>query len=185
MNFLNCHMARRLLLWACLPMTACIFPQDEDLLDPDPPVHLNRRPRIVSVNPNEIDVLKTGDTCNYCFSFYIEDPDLQDHIYWVAYVDFDPSKETAGALAFSDFDPGNLLNRVAFRPPKLLPGRHNIRAVVGDYRVTDGQVEQKPGPARLPDGGAPDPRYDDVYRWYFDVEPGECSDVPTIPPPCQ
>jgi hypothetical protein len=206
------RMARQLLIRAlmpawllllCLPMTACLFPQDDRILDPDP-VALNRRPRIVreNINPTlDFDLMKTGTGCGpYPFSFYVEDDDVADELRVKVYVDFNPQlveydsngvpvRESNRPVQQQEYEKGLTRQRqeptkFSFTPSRSGDplngadklGRHVIWAVVGDGSIVGGQVIQPAGSSQpLPDGGLPDRRYTDDIQWTVFVEQGDCQ----------
>ncbi len=201
-------MARQLLIrvlgpaWLLLVMNACIFPQDDTILDPDP-VALNRRPRIVreNINPTlDFDLMKNGAGCGpYKFRFYVEDEDVAQALQVKVYADFNPQLveydgngvpvRESNRPFVQDYPPNGktklrpVATEFSFTPSssgdpfngadKL--GRHVIWAVVGDGSIIGGQVVQPAGSNQtLPDGGLPDRNYTDDIQWIVFVEQGDC-----------
>ena len=175
-------------------VNACLLPQEDRVLDP-PPIK-NRPPRIMeelAVRPPDrlITVdgsLGTGGSnCSLDFSFFTEDPDLEDTLSVRFYVDYGP--------LFPGFvDPEQILlptgNRIrepvvlhveVGSPVNTLPlsrlnlaGTHVVEALVYDGRLGAGR---KALPRTQPtDGGLPDPSYAVTYAWVVQV-------VNQCPPP--
>jgi hypothetical protein len=161
---------------------ACLLPQDDNILvDISPPV--NRPPGILEaeVEPsNRIFTVDGGAGCpDLTFTAPVEDPDLEDVLYFNFYVD---SEVDSAQVAQGTVPPSGSAIRaqpatysVSFSSPGKVqtPGTHFVEVLVADGPLVNGVPQPKT--VALPDGGT---RTDDTfavsYVWLVTVTGGPC-----------
>jgi hypothetical protein len=163
-----------------LLLTACLLPQDDNLLIDLPPP-LNRPPRIVesAVQPaSRILTVDGGAGCpQLVFSAPAEDPDTADILFYDFYVDASSTVVAQGTLS-----PSGSVQRTeeaayavsfATAGPVQAPGTHLVEVLVADGPL----VNRVPLPRTvlLPDGGTRvDPTFAASYAWQVTVEGTPC-----------
>ncbi|HXX29969.1 MAG TPA: hypothetical protein VEJ89_04565 [Myxococcaceae bacterium] len=174
--------AAGLALAGALHGSACLLPQTDTIL-PDIPPPLNQPPRIVQSGlqpPTSIFQVDGGPGCpELVFAAPVEDPDVNDVIFYDYYVDanVNPGPVTQGTLAPS----GEPLRTeeasytVSFSVPGPLtsPGTHLVEVVVADGPL----INRVPLPrtVQLPDGGTrTDPTFAVTNAWEVTVTGGPC-----------
>jgi GAF domain-containing protein len=179
-------MARVLLLGACALMaSACLIPQDDDVL-PDLPPKKNSPPRILAqtVQPAQrktsVVVGTPSPTCLRTeFSMTVEDEDTGDLLRSQWYVDPRPDYQNtastpvfAGAVIFG----GTSVNRTVTAPNAMLTFLSSLndgKEHLIEAWVTDGEFDPNAAPTQvtrpdrtLPDGtSVPDTAYSDANVW--------------------
>jgi hypothetical protein len=166
----------------CLLYGACLLPQDDNILvDISPPV--NRPPGIIEADvepPNRIFTVDGGAGCpDLTFSAPVEDPDVEDVLYFNFYVD---SEVDAAQVAQGTVPPsGSAIRAVAatysvsFSSPGKVqtPGTHFVEVLVADGPLVNGIPQPKT--VVLPDGGTrTDESFATSYTWLVTVTDGPC-----------
>lgn len=170
--------------WAActLLLAGCLVPQDDTILQDIPPP-VNRPPSIVEnqVQPkNRIVTVDGGTGCPaLVFSAPVEDPDLQDILYYDYYVD---SVADTAQVAQGTVQPNGSLVRTEMATytvdfsdagPVQTPGTHYVEVLVADGPLVNGTPI--PRTVVLPDGGTRlDPTFTTSYVWLVTVTGGPC-----------
>lgn len=176
-------MAGRLLLlaWTALAGVGCLLPQDDQNL-PDKPDSKNRRPRLIqeTAAPQQKKELPLGDNCPPPdFKIYVEDPDVDDKITSLWFIDPGPQYDTdpfGGKLVASS---GSVIRNDPVQPqnPKFLrdflfanPGWHVVEVVATDGSFTNDGISLVPQTKN----GFPNPNYVDSYSWFVGSSKDAC-----------
>jgi hypothetical protein len=149
-------------------MIACLGPQDDTELPPDP-IYRNRRPYLVEnlIKPTVYVETGTTTTCFVDLSITVADPDVDDPIYVRWFVDYDSDAETVHEKEQSIASDGNevrasaatyRVNPGAVTGPFTDPGRHLVEAVVADGTII----------GRLPEA---DDKYSVTHSWIVNIDP--------------
>jgi hypothetical protein len=161
---------------------ACLLPQDDTILQDIPPP-VNRPPAILenAVQPSSrMFTLDGGTGCpNLVFSAPVEDPDVQDILYFDYYVD--PTANT-GQVAQGTVPPSGTAIRteaatytVSFADagPVQTPGTHLVEVLVADGPLVNGMPV--PRTVALSDGGTRiDATFAVSYVWLVTVTGTPC-----------
>lgn len=166
-----------------LTATACIIPQDDNVLEPLP-APLNRPPRIIPnlISPGNVPYkIQNGLNCPPAsFSVAVEDPDVLDQINFAFYVDYVPNAvnfAVTGVLPASGRAQRTNLAKLEFQaagqnPTSLFTvGTHFVDVIVADSSINP--LTRDPDPLVLPDGGE-STRYSDRYTWFVETVSGDC-----------
>lgn len=164
--------------------TGCIIPQEDYVLEPLP-AKKNRPVRIIpsTVSPADSEVRLQNVGCEKEFIVAVEDPDVDDIIRAVFYIDYEPNQPNP--LSFSqDILP---TSNSAIRPtaarrrftseepniPLFAVGTHTVEVVVTDTSLDEVRA---PRPAlTAPDGGILDEGYTDSFTWFITTVSGTCQ----------
>jgi hypothetical protein len=173
---------RAALMLACVGTGACLLPQDDTILEDIPPP-VNQPPAIVEDGaqpPTRIFSVDGGAGCpDLTFSVPVEDPDLEDTLYFDFYVD---STADTGQVAQGTVPPSGGFIRTELASytvdfsksgPVQTPGMHLVEVLVADGPLVNGVP--LPRTVSLPDGGTRvDPTFSVSYTWLVTVTGGNC-----------
>lgn len=180
-------MARRLLqLWGwavtiavALPMSACLIPQDDRLLE-YPPSARNRPVRILEnlVVPARLVDLPNGPNCSQTFSVRVEDPDVNDPIivrWFLDNAEYGPDKIlTNNGKPVRDEAATLTLTPSSAGSPVANPGTYLLEVLVADWTLNN--RDPLPHPT-LPDAGT-NPSYVVSWAWFITVTSSSLSCTP-------
>lgn len=170
-----------LAVWV-LASSACLLPQETQILNPVPPVQ-NRPPRIIEeqalLNGSGDRIVYTGNGtgCSLDFSLKLSDPDLNDVLLvnWYAY-QMSQSGLPIWLQEFIQPDvPGNEIRNTSANwnvsslttPPFSQEGTYVVEVL-----VSDGSLDANRRPQPRPDGTT---TYVDSYAWTVVLQTGTCS----------
>ncbi len=174
-----------LVVVAACAATGCLIPQDDTMMA-GVPGQKNRPPRIIEslVSPQQRVISDFGaNQCDLTFEVVAEDPDLDDSLTVLWYLDYNPQNPT-GPYRHYDLsnitqdplrsDRGSLLISLSSaNSPLGTPGTHLVEALVSDWTVKDRVVEPRTVP--LPDGTfIEDPGFIVTYSWVVNTVQGDC-----------
>lgn len=170
------------LMLSSLLVGACLLPQDDTILEDIPPP-VNQPPSILDNEvqpPSRIFTVDGGTGCpDLVFSAPVEDPDVQDILYFDFYVDSsaDTGQVAQGTVPAS----GSPIRTEAAsytvdfsKPgPAQTPGTHFVEVLVADGPLVNGVPV--PRTVSLPDGGTrTDATFAVSYVWLLTVTGGDC-----------
>jgi hypothetical protein len=169
-------------LGVLLVAAGCLVPQDDTILEDIPPP-VNLPPSIVESEVQPASRIFTVDGGTGCpalvFSAPVQDPDLQDILYYDYYVD---SLADTGQVAQGTVQPSGSLVRTetatytvdfADAGKVQTPGTHYVEVLVADGPLVNGVPI--PRTVVLPDGGTRiDATFTASYVWLVTVTGGPC-----------
>jgi hypothetical protein len=154
----------------------CLLPQDDTLLEDIPPP-VNQPPAILEseVQPSSRAFTVDGGTgCpNLVFSAPVEDPDIQDILYFDYYLDTAQVEQGTVPPNGNAFRTEAATYTVEFTDAGPGPGMHLVEVLVADGPLVNGVPV--PRMVTLPDGGTRvDTTYAVSYVWLMTVTGGGC-----------